>query len=83
MKPNWTKREVNTLVKCLKAGLSAVETAKELDRTTQAIWNKKYKLVQEGVVSTLDSFRDHRSPFVRKKKVVVKTSKRKVTSKRK
>jgi hypothetical protein len=57
----WTKSDKNTLARMLKAGHSAVETAKELGRTVSAVWNKKYQMKEAGLVS--GTFRSNTEPM--------------------
>ena len=78
----WTKTEKNTLARMLKAGHSAVETAKELGRTVSAVWNKKYQMKEAGLVS--GTFRSNTEPMKVKavrKPAAIKAAKKPATKK--
>lgn len=85
--PNaWTKSEKNTLAKCLKSGMSAIETADKIGRTTSAVWCMKHKMVQNGEI-TYTTFRNHNVPMAVKKSkpvaIATKPVSKKKTAKRK
>lgn len=58
----WTKSEKKALAKCLKSGMSAVETSMQLDRTVSAVWCMKHQMVSNGEIPS-KSFRNHQLPM--------------------